>query len=1103
MINDPSCSKDAPDLLEAIFSTFPQGILVLEQDGRVLRANALAVELLRIPTGALSDEVPAWTFRRDGQPLPPQECPPSRARAEGRAVQEEELEWVRPDGTGLWLSVTAAPLAEGRVVVTFRDVTRQVQEDRVLRACARLASRVQELDLTQLLQATLDELEPLTGSRIGFYHLLDEDQDTLRLKAWSTRTLAEFCQVQAFDSHHPVNRAGVWADALRLGRPVVHNDYPDMYGRKGLPEGHAQVLRELVVPILRNGRICALVGVGNKILPYDDADVAITQQLADRLWELVALRIALDAERRPPLASPTGKTLGPSAQKRAEDAFHRSEARLRGITESTQDAILLIDPQGAISFWNPAATAIFGYSEEEALGLDLHALLAPHRFLDDQRRAFAAFNLSGGGAAINRTLELTALRKGGEEFPMELSLSALRQEDGWHAVGIVRDITTRREADLARRASKEMVQRIFEAAPIPIAVSDLTTGQALDANPAFFALSGFLREDLIGRTFSEIGWVSQADRDLVRSTLQSEGRITNLPMVFQARDGHPVYVLYSAEIITIGDRQALLSIGLDITGAQAAQEALRRSESRFRGLFEDSPMPLAVEDFSDVAERFAELRREGVEDLRGHLRSHPHELRALASRVRILDANAAALKLFGASSLEELAQPLLPSGFTEESLGVFQEELAALFEGRPRYSFETRLLDRKGGNLTVERNITVQPGHEEDLGRLIVSYTDLTARHAAEAERQDLERELGHLQRLESLGRLAGGVSHDMNNVLGAIMAVASILKERHEDNHSIVANAEILLQAAIRGRDLVKGLRDFSRKELESATELDLNELANREADLLDRTTLKKVDIALDLCAPLPPVLGDASAISNALMNLCVNACDAMPHGGRLTLITSRLGENFVELAVQDTGEGMSSEVQARALEPFFTTKPLGRGTGLGLSQVYGTMKAHGGTLDIKSRVGKGTRVALVFPVSASAPAGSPSPAPPSFPAPRRRLDILVVDDEELMRCTIELLLRNLEHRVQVATGGLEALRRLEVGMPTDLVLLDVNMPGLDGVETLNRIQMLRPGLPVILTTGYVDERIPGLLQRFPNLRLLCKPFGLPELRQALEPWS
>jgi signal transduction histidine kinase len=386
-------------------------------------------------------------------------------------------------------------------------------------------------------------------------------------------------------------------------------------------------------------------------------------------------------------------------------------------------------------------------------------------------------------------------------------------------------------------------------------------------------------------------------------------------------------------------------------------------------------------------------------------------------------------------------------------------------------------------------------------GRLPTALRNVLEESRIRRERRGLERELDHLQRLESVGRLAGGISHDMNNVLGAIMALAELMAAQPGDAAEVIRGAQSILDAAVRGRDLVKGLTDFARKDIQDPEPVDLNVLVRREAGLLGRTTFRKVDIILDLEERLPTVLGEPSALANILMNLGVNACDAMPGGGRLTFATRALADGRVELSVADDGEGMTPEVAARALEPFFTTKPAGKGTGLGLSVVYGTVRAHGGTLDLRTAPGAGTRVAMAFPVCAEvrpAPAG-PAPDAPVVPDPAAGLRLLLVDDDELIRESVPALLEAMGHRAVAAPGGAEALDLLQAGLAVDLVILDLNMPGLPGLVTLDRIRTLRPDLPVLVATGQRDPATLAQICAVPRTGVLDKPFLVADLRKAL----
>lgn len=374
---------------------------------------------------------------------------------------------------------------------------------------------------------------------------------------------------------------------------------------------------------------------------------------------------------------------------------------------------------------------------------------------------------------------------------------------------------------------------------------------------------------------------------------------------------------------------------------------------------------------------------------------------------------------------------------------------------------------------------------------------DLTEQKRLEAERRQLDQEIQHSQQLESLGSLAGGIAHDMNNVLAAVLGLGSVLQVKLAHDPALGRAVETILHAAGRGRDLVKGLTDFARKDLLEPRPLDLNALIKKEAALLHRTTLQRVELVLDLDPELPQVLGDPNALANALMNLCVNALDAMPKGGRLRLLTSHQ-DRQVQVRVEDTGEGMSPETQKRALEPFFTTKAVGKGTGLGLSMVYGTLKAHGGTIEIRSEPGQGTQIRLTLPALGDSPAEAVA-AGASCPVQPQALRVLLVDDDELVRESVPTMLDLLGHRTETASGGLEALRRLQADLEVDLVILDLNMPGMSGLETLARIRLLRPELPILVATGFREEGLEDALAQHTGITLLLKPFELDHLAAKL----
>ena len=373
-------------------------------------------------------------------------------------------------------------------------------------------------------------------------------------------------------------------------------------------------------------------------------------------------------------------------------------------------------------------------------------------------------------------------------------------------------------------------------------------------------------------------------------------------------------------------------------------------------------------------------------------------------------------------------------------------------------------------------------------------------RRQEEVLRREAEAYLQQAQKMESLGSLAGGVAHDMNNVLGAILSLASAhLTIQPRDTPAYPA-FETIRDAAMRGGGMVKRLLNFARQNPLESHPLDLNALVREEALLLERTTLARVQLDLDLAPDLQPIHGDANALTHAIMNLCVNAVDAMPHGGRLTLATRNQEGAQVELIVADTGCGMAKEVLDRALDPFFTTKEVGKGTGLGLPLVFNAVKAHQGRMEILSRTGEGTQVKLRFPAAlpgAHDPATLPvAPAEPG----RAGLHVFLVDDDDLIQKSTGMLIEILGHSVTHAGSGEEAVAMVEQGARPDLVILDMNMPGWGGLGTLPRLRALCPAMPVFLSTGRTDQDALDLVAGHAHVNLLSKPFTIDELKWRLD---
>jgi signal transduction histidine kinase len=386
------------------------------------------------------------------------------------------------------------------------------------------------------------------------------------------------------------------------------------------------------------------------------------------------------------------------------------------------------------------------------------------------------------------------------------------------------------------------------------------------------------------------------------------------------------------------------------------------------------------------------------------------------------------------------------------------------------------------------------------------------------AARAEAEVQATQLQRLEAVGQLTGGVAHDFNNMLAIIIGNLDLAQRRlAQGNTDIVRHIDSAMDGARRSATLTQRLLDFARKQPLSPVVTDVNAMVSGMSELLRRTLGQQVEIECVLAGGLWRACVDPGQLEGAIVNLAVNARDAMPGGGKLTIETmnAHLDDNYalanpdaapgqyVSVAVTDTGSGMPADVAARAFEPFFTTKATGRGTGLGLSQIYGYLKQSGGHARIYSEPGHGTTVKLYFPRHMGSPEeiayGLTPPAEPATPQGRADQVILVVEDEAAVRSTSVQSLQALGYTVLEAADGGAALERLAERPDITLLFTDVVMPGMSGKELADHALARRPGLKLLFTTGYTRNSIVHGGRLDPGVHLLTKPFTLNELARKV----
>ncbi len=371
------------------------------------------------------------------------------------------------------------------------------------------------------------------------------------------------------------------------------------------------------------------------------------------------------------------------------------------------------------------------------------------------------------------------------------------------------------------------------------------------------------------------------------------------------------------------------------------------------------------------------------------------------------------------------------------------------------------------------------------------------------AAREKAQEQLRQAQKMETIGQLTGGVAHDFNNLLMAVMGNLDLLRKRVPDDARLHRLIDGAMQGAERGASLTQRLLAFARQQDLRVVSVDLGALLHGMIDLLERSLGPRTALRLDIPEHLPPAGIDANQLELAILNLAINARDAMPNGGSIDIKVTQYrasgdptlkSGHYLRVSVIDTGTGMTPDILAKAIEPFFSSKPLGKGTGLGLSMVHGLAVQLGGALQLSSIPGKGTTATLVLPVAANAPEVE-VPAPVMAKVSRSAV-ILLVDDDPLIAMSTTEMLEDLGHRVIGANSGMRALDVIRSEQPIDLMMTDHVMPGMTGVELAAASREVRPSLPILLATGFAE--LPDGAQL--DLPRLTKPYHQDQLRDQLD---
>jgi PAS domain S-box-containing protein len=734
--------------------------------------------------------------------------------------------------------------------------------------------------------------------------------------------------------------------------------------------------------------------------------------------------------------------------------WRRTEEAYRLIFEDASDAIAIANPAFKILEVNGRATEVFGYSRADLLRMSLKDLLAL------EERAPVPVKLErvlgkGETALYERRFE----HPGGETVTAEIGVRALR--DG-RLIAIGRDVTARRRAEEALRASEALTRSVVYTAADGIVTAD-QSGTIQSFNPAAERMFGYAAEEVIGQNLAML--MAQPDSDRHNSYIQAYlqtgiKKIIGIGREAQAlrKDGTRFPIELAVSEMLLPGRRMFTGILHDITNRKAAEATLKDTNARLEAIIETSPLAITTLDLSG----------------------------------RVLAWNPAAERMFGWSGAEVLDQvlPVVPEAERTELLDRIRG-------GEPLLSVERQRL-RKDGS-TIEVTLWTAPLYDPagEVSGVTGIYADVT-------QSKLLEEQFRQAQKMEAVGRLAGGIAHDFNNILTVITGYGEMVAERIASDPPMLEEVQEILKAADHATVLTRQLLIFSRRHVVKQEALDLNTVVAKLERMLRRIIGEDVELVTAPGAGLALVRADTAQVEQVVMNLAVNARDAMPGGGRLTIETANIelgaeygkghigvkeGE-YVMLAVSDTGKGIPPEVRSRLFEPFFTTKERGKGTGLGLSTVYGIVKQSGGEIWVYSELGKGTTFKIYLPQVLDDERRPAQVAEPS-PVEHGEETLLLAEDEPGVRALARDVLRQHGYQVLEAMDVPDALRICrEHPERIDLLLTDVVMPVMSGRELAERVAEIRPEIKVLYMSGYTDNIVVSHGVTSIDKEFLQKPF-------------
>jgi PAS domain S-box-containing protein len=752
----------------------------------------------------------------------------------------------------------------------------------------------------------------------------------------------------------------------------------------------------------------------------------------------------------------------------ARDHYAARERLFSAAVESSNDAIITKSLDGMITGWNPAAERLFGFNAAEAVGKSIELIIPADRIAE----AHDILSRVGRGERIEQD-ETIRLRKDRSPVDVSLSISPIRTPSGTiiGASKTARDITERKRTERALSQEIEERRRIFESSQDLILVTD-SKGALMQVSPSSEAILGYLPGEMIGHSATE--FIHGDDLENTRAEMRAARRglhTRNFDSRYVHKNGRNVTLSWMGT--WSGPVRRHFFIGRDMTESRLAQEIQRESAQLARGIIDT-----ALDAFVQMAENG-----------------------------RVLDWNSQAERIFGWSRHEAvgrtLAELIIPEIYRDAHKSGLERFLRTGESNVLGRRIEIDAKRRDGKEIKVELSITALRRRDGVVFNGFIR--DLTDKIAAEDR-------LRQAEKMEAVGQLTGGIAHDFNNILTVITGTIEILAEAVENEPQLAAITRMIDEAASRGAELTQHLLAFARKQPLQPRETDVNTLIIDTAKLLRPTLGEQIEIESAFEDEICLATVDPNQLATAIINLALNARDAMPHGGKLIVETGSafLDDNYTSahtdvrpghytlIAVSDTGTGIPAAIIDKVFNPFFTSKGPGKGTGLGLSMVYGFVKQSAGHITIYSEEGHGTTIKMYLPPGTGA---SDTPETALAPAVQGGHEtILVVEDDKLVRDYVLTQLHSLGYVTLDAANAAEALAIVESGKAFDLLFTDVIMPGaMNGRQLANTLKKTMPELKVLFTSGYTENAIIHHGRLDSGVLLLAKPYRKSDMAEMI----